>query len=390
MPLTDAAIRAAKPAEKPYKLADKLGMYLLVSATGRYWRWDYRFAGKRKTHALGVYPEVSLGKAREALLDAREQHRKGIDPGLARKIAKSRPRGGGSSFESVGREWFEKMRPTWAESHSGKVLLRLEADLYPWVGSRDIGTITAPELLLVAQRVEKRGAVESAHRVLQYAGSIFRYAIATGRAERNPVPDLRGAIAPPVRGSFAAIREPKRVGELLRAIEAYPGSFVVGTALRLAPLLFVRPTELRLMEWEEIDNSEWKIPALKMKMARPHIVPLSTQAQALIAAVKPLTSGGRYVFGARRDRPISDGALRMALKALGYDGSEQTVHGFRSMASTLLNEQGWNPDVIERQLAHIEGNSVRAAYNYAQYLPERRRMMQAWADYLDGLKSSTG
>ena len=386
MALSDAAVRAAKPGTKPYKLSDKDGLYLLVTAKGRYWRFDYRFAGKRKTHALGVYPEVGVGKAREALYEAREQLRKGIDPGLARKIAKALPRGGGSSFEAVGREWFARQKPTWADSHADKVLLRLEADLYPWIGSRDVAAITAPELLLALRKVEQRGAVESAHRCLQYASSIFRYAIATQRAERNPAPDLKGALAPAVRGSFASIREPARVGALLRAIDAYPGGYVVRCALQLAPLLFVRPTELRLMEWAEIDGSEWRIPEAKMKMGRPHIVSLPSQALAIIDSLKPLTGGGDYVLSTRHTRPLSDGALRMALKALGYDGSEQTVHGFRSMASTLLNEQGWNPDVIERQLAHVPGG-VRAAYNYAQWLPERRKMMQAWADYLDGLRN---
>lgn len=386
MALSDAAVRAAKPGAKPYKLADKDGLYLLVSAKGRYWRFDYRFAGKRKTHALGVYPEVGLGKAREALYEAREQLRKGIDPGLARKIAKSLPRGGGSSFEAVGREWFARQKPTWADSHADKVLLRLEADLYPWLGARDVAAITAPELLLVIRKVEQRGAIESAHRCLQYASSIFRYAIATSRAERNPAPDLRGALAPAVRGSFATIHEPRRIGALLRAIDAYPGGYVVACALKLAPLLFVRPTELRLMEWAEIDGAEWRIPAEKMKMRRPHIVPLPTQAAAIIESLRPLTGAGTYVLSTRHTRPLSDGALRMALKSLGYDGSEQTVHGFRSMASTLLNEQGWNRDAIERQLAHVEGG-VRGAYNYAQFLPERRTMMQAWADYLDNLRN---
>ncbi|MEB0165111.1 tyrosine-type recombinase/integrase, partial [Glaciimonas sp. CA11.2] len=289
-------------------------------------------------------------------------------------------------------EWFSKYAPNWVASHSDKIIRRLERDIFPWLGSRPISEISAPELLDVLRRIEKRGAIETAHRAHQNCGQIFRYAIATGRAERDPSGDLKGAIPPSKEKHHPSITEPKAVGELLRCIGGYTGSFVTKCALQLAPLLFVRPGELRKAEWSEInlDTAEWRIPAEKMKMRAVHIVPLSIQAVAILNEIMPLTGKGKYVFpGARTNgRPMSENTVNGALRRLGYGSDDMTGHGFRSMASTLLNEQGWNRDAIERQLAHAERDSIRAAYNYAEHLPERRKMMQAWADYMDGLSAS--
>jgi integrase len=391
MPLTDVEARNAKPREKPYKLSDEKGMYLEVMPTGaKYWRMKYRHVGKEKRLALGVYPEVSLKDARAKRDAARSQLADGIDPSAQKKAVKAAAMNRATSnFEAVAREWFSKHSPSWAGSHADKIIRRLERDVVPWLGRRPIAEITAPELLSVLRRIEGRGAVETAHRAHQNCGQIFRYAIATGRAERDPSADLRGALPPTKERHHPSIIEPKAVGDLLRAIDGYTGSFITKCALRLAPLLFVRPGELRKAEWSEInlDAAEWRIPAEKMKMRAVHIVPLSSQAAAILQELEPLTGEGRYVFlGARTaSRPMSENTVNAALRRLGYGSDDMTGHGFRSMASTLLNEQGWNRDAIERQLAHAERDSVRAAYNYAEHLPERRKMMQAWADYLHGL-----
>jgi len=285
----------------------------------------------------------------------------------------------------------EKFTPSWASNHASKITARLEKDVYPYIGNRPVNEVRAPELLSVLRRVENRGAIETAHRIRQHCGQVFRYAVATGRAERDPSQDLRGALQPSKTVHHASITEPKKVGGLMRAIDSYEGYQVSRCALQLAPLLFVRPGELRQAEWTEfdLDNAEWRIPADKMKMKQPHIVPLSTQAITILKDIHPLTGSGRYVFPSvrTRKRPMSENTVTGALRRLGYQSGEMTGHGFRSMASTLLNEQGWNRDAIERQLAHAERDEVRAAYNYAEHLPERKRMMQAWADYLDGLKN---
>lgn len=391
MALTDIVVRRAKPRAKPYRLADEKGLYLEIALTGsKYWRWKYRFAGKEKRLALGVYPEVSLAAARETRDGARKLLATGVDPSEARKAQKaSRVELAENSFEAVAREWFAKYAPTWVASHSDKILRRLERDIFPWVGSRPIDKVSAPVLLVCLRRIEARGAIETAHRALQNCGQVFRYAIATGRAERDPSADLRGALAPVVESHHASITDPKAIGNLLRAIAGYEGSLVTKCALRLAALVFVRPGELRKAEWVEFDlgKAEWRIPASRMKMREVHIVPLSTQAVATLEELHGLTGQGRYVFpGARTNgRPMSENTVNAALRRLGYAKDEMTGHGFRSMASTILNEQGWSRDAIERQLAHGERNNVRAAYNFAEYLPERRRMMQAWGDYLDAL-----
>ena len=390
MPLTNLKVTKAKPKEKPYKLADERGMYLLVHPKGgKWWRLDYRFQGKRKTLSLGTVPDVSLKDARKKRDDARSILEDGVDPSYYRASAKAF---GEDSFEAVAREWYEKFQRQWAPSHAVKTLGRLEKDLLPWVGSRPIDAIEPPELLRVFRRVENRGALETAHRIQQISSRVFRYGVATGRCVRDPTTDLRGALPPTQSIHFATITDPKEIGGLLRAIDGFQGSLMTRCALQLAPLVFVRPGELRHAEWAEIqlDSAEWRIPAAKMKMKRDHIVPLSTQAVTIFEEIQPLTGNGRYVFPSSlpTGRPMSENTVNAALRRLGYTKEEMTGHGFRSMASTLLNESGWNRDAIERQLAHVEGNSVRAAYNYAEHLEERRRMMQWWADYLGGLKNN--
>jgi len=399
MPLTDIKIRSAKPQHKTYKLFDSGGLYLEVTTAGRkYWRWKYRFGGKEKRLAFGVYPDVTLKMAREERDDARSQLASGVDPSEARRAEKV-AQAGAESFEAIAREWHAKFSPGWEASHGDRIFRRLENDIFPWLGKRPIGEIKAPEMLAVLHRIESRGALETAHRALQNCGQVFRYAVATGRAERDPTRDLKGALPPTKEKHHASITDPKRIAELLRAIDTYEGYFVTKCALRLAPLVFVRPGELRRAEWPEFDleKAEWRIPAKRMKMRDLHIVPLARQAVDILLELEPLTNRAfpsrpnarRYVFPSARthERPMSENAVLAALRRMGYTKEEMTAHGFRSMASTLLHEQGWNHQAIERQLAHAERNAVSAAYNFAEHLAERRKMMQAWADYLDGLKA---
>jgi len=399
MPLTDVAIRSAKPQAKVFKLFDSGGLHLLITPTGgKWWRWKYRFGGKEKGLSFGIYPDVTLKMAREKRDNARQQLGAGIDPGEARKAVKV-AQAGTKSFEAIAREWHAKFSPGWVANHGDRILRRQERDIFPWIGKRPFAEIKASELLTVLRRIESRGALETAHRAMQNCGQVFRYAVATGRAERDPTDDLRGALPPPKEKDHASIIDPKRIAELLRAIDPYQGYFATKCALRLAPLVFVRPGELRKAQWPEIDldKGEWRIPAERMKMREPHIVPLSRQAVDILRELEPLTNrpipsrpnAPRYVFPSARtrERPMSENAILAALRRMGYTKEEMTGHGFRSMASTLLHEQGWNHQVIERQLAHAERNAVSAAYNFAEHLPERRKMMQAWADYLDALKS---
>jgi integrase len=391
-PLTDTQIKKVKPTGKSQKFFDGGGLFLMVSPTGgKLWRLKYRFGGIERLLTLGTYPQTSLAEARQKRDEARTRIEKGIDPGDTKKAQKAAETEETETFEVIAREWHAKFSPNWAASHGGKIIRRLELYVFPWLGNRPIRSITAPELLTVLRRIEAKGTLETAHRTQQNCGQVFRYAVATGRAERDPSGDLHGAIPPASVKHMATITAPKEIGGLLRSIDDYQGSIVTRCALQLAPLVFVRPGELRHAEWAEIDfdTAEWRIPAEKMKAGTLHIVPLSRQAQAVLQEIQPLTCHGRYVFPSPRTikRPMSSNAVLSALRRMGYAKDEMSGHGFRSMASTLLNEQGWNPDAIERQLAHGEKNSVRAAYNYAEFMPERKRMMQAWADYLDGLKS---
>jgi integrase len=396
MPLTDTAIRNAKPRAKSYKLTDGAGLYLEVMPNGaRYWRMRYRIAGKDTRLAFGVYPEVTLAEARDCRSKARAAIRAGRDPSAERRNERRQAKlSADSTFEGVAREWLASQKRKLTPVTYDKAVRTLEANVFPWLGLRPIAEIDAPEVLAVLKRIEARGAHETAHRVKARMGQVFRYAIAHGNATRDPSADLRGALAPVVSKSHAAVTDPTQVGDLLRALDAYAGQFATRCALRLAPLLFARPGELRHAEWSEfdLDAAEWRIPAHKMKMREAHVVPLSTQAVAILRELEPLTGRGRYLFPGIRTatEPMSENTVNAALRRMGFDKDTMTGHGFRAMASTRLNEMGWAPDVIERQLAHAERNKVRAAYNRAQYMAERRKMMQAWADYLDALRADTG
>jgi integrase len=389
--LSEVRIRSTQPREKPYKVFDGGGMYLLVNPDGsRWWRLKYRFGGRERAISLGVYPTISLKRARERRTEAKSRLADGIDPSQERREEKlSRA----VTFELVATEWLELHEKKLAPVTLDKARWMLAAFIFPRLGNRPIAYITAPELLAELRKIEATGAHETATRTKQRVGQIMRYAIATGRAERDITTDLRGALAPVVTRNRSAIIDPAKVGALLRAIDGYVGQPATYAALRLAPLVFVRPGELRAAEWSELDlqTSEWRIPAARMKMGEQHIVPLSTQAIAILGWLHPVTGYGRYVFPSlrSRERPLSNNTLNAALRRLGYGSEEMTAHGFRAMASTLLNEQGFPPDVIELQLAHAERNRVRAAYNRAQRLAERRKLMQAWADYLDQLRADT-
>lgn len=391
MPLTDTAIRNAKPAGKPFKLFDTQGLFLLVNPSGgKWWRLKYRLGGKEKLFSLGTYPQVSLAEARERRDKARKLVEQGIDPAFAKQQEKAAALAESDTFEAVALEWFAKQEPTWAKSHASRLKARLVRLVFPFIGHLPVKDVGAPEVLALGRRIESRGTVDTAHRIVQIVGQVMRYAVACGLAERNPSSDLRGALAPTKTKHFASITDPKDITRLLRAIEGYSGHFTTMCALRLAPLVFVRPGELRRAEWAEIDldAAEWRIPAHKMKMGSPHVVPLSRQAVAVLKELHPLTGSGQYVFpGLRPGRTMSENTINAALRSLGFAKDEMTGHGFRSMASTLLHEQGWPSDVVERQLAHAERNTVKASYNFAEHMPERRKMMQAWADFLDSLKA---
>ena len=392
--LTDIAIRKAKPAAKSLKLSDGRGMYLLLKPDGgRYWRMNYRYEGKRKTLALGVYPEISLFDARLRREDARQLLANGADPGAVRRDAKrakvEAARANNETFEAIGRDWM--VRQDVAEVTANKTRWILETFLFPELGRRPIAEITPRQLLDVLRKIEATGKLETAKRAKVKAGQVFRYAVLEGKVESDPTASLKGALKPPKGKHHAAVTDPLRIGQLLRAMDGYGGQFTTLRALQLAPLVFVRPGELRQAVWSEfdLDGAIWRIPAERMKMKAAHVVPLSTQAVDILRALWPLTGQGYYVFpGIRTDRrPMSENTINAALRGLGYSGEEMTGHGFRSMAATRLNEMGWNSDAIERQLAHSELNKVKAAYTHAaQYLEERTRMMQAWADYLDALR----
>lgn len=393
MPLTDAKIKAAKPKDKEYTINDGEGLSLVITPNGRkWWRFRYQMNGKRTMLSLGVYPYISLLDARLRRGDLKTLISKGHDPSSKRKEDMRRT-SGSEEFEAVCREWFGKqVKSGWSERHAKTTLERMEKNIFPFIGKCPVADLGVEDMLGVVQRCERRGAVETARRIRQIMSQVFRYAVAAGRADRDPAADIKSAI-PPARKvkHHASITDPKRIGPLLRAIDAFSGTFVVHCALRLSPLVFVRPGELRQATWEEIDlvAGEWRIPAERMKGGSPHIVPLSEQAVEILREVHGLTGPSGYVFPSIRTaaRPMSENTLNVALRRIGYDKTEMTAHGFRSMASTLLNEHGWHKDAIERQLAHTPRDKVRASYNYAEHLPERKRMMQAWADYLDSLKA---
>lgn len=392
MPLTDKACKNAKPGDKPYKMADGGGLYLLVHPRGaRYWRVDYRFAGKRRTLAVGVYPDVGLREAREAREAAKKKIAAGLDPSTQKRIAvDERQEAQANTFGRIADEYLAKLRSEkLADTTLAKntwLLKTLATDLT----DRPIGEIEAPELLGVLRKIEARGRYESANRLRSICGSLFRYAIATGRAERDVAADLKGALTAPPVEHYPAIVEPKALGLLLRQIDDYGGYPAARAALQLMPIVFMRPHLLRSARWEEFDWEEglWRVSAQKMKMRRAHLTPLPRQAIAIVSGMKSLTGDGPYVFPSTRSahKPMSENTLNAALRGMGYTKEQVCAHGFRTTASTLLHEQGWPSEWVEKQLAHKDRNKIRDIYNAAEYLPERRRMMQAWADYLDQLK----
>ena len=394
MPLTDTAIRNAKPGEKPRKLADERGLFILVTPKGgKWWRLKYRFGDKEKLLALGVYPDVSLKDARARRDEARKLLAEGIDPGEHRKAeARERKLSAKNSFEAVAREWLENIHDKWTPRHYADTLKRFETYIFPELGARPIAEVDAPALLAVLRKIEKKGAGETARKVHRACSQVFRYAIATSRCKSNPAADLRGALKPKGKVEHRAALTTAELPELLRKIEAYDeqggGDSQTKLALKLLALTFVRTGELREAEWGEfdLDHAEWRIPADRMKMKEPHFVPLSLQAVEVLRQLQAINGGYRYVFPGRNpEKPMSKNTALFALYRMGYH-SRMTGHGFRAVASTALNEMGFKPDVIERQLAHAERNKVRAAYHRSEYLAERRQMMQVWGDYLDKLE----
>ena len=393
--LSATAINNAKPKDKPYKLADEKGLYLFIQATGsKLWRFDYRFLGKRKTLALGSHPDVSLSHARDKRDKARTLLASDppVDPNENRKAEKaSQQSNGENSFEVIAREWWQTHMKNKATSHKDKVIRRFELYLFPWIGSKAIADITAPQMLQVVKRIETLNKLETAHRALQTAGQVFRYAVQTGRSIRDVTVDLKGALPPTSIKHMAAFTEPKQIAELLRAIDGFGGTLTVQCALRLSPLVFVRPSELRQAKWRDIDldAGEWRYLVSKTKT--DHLVPLSTQAIEILRTIHPLSGHGEYVFqgGHSPLRPMSEAAVNAALKRMGYDTqSEITGHGFRAMARTIMHERlNIDPHIIEHQLAHKVPDALGAAYNRTKFIEQRKIMMQQWADYLDELKT---
>jgi len=389
--LTALAVKSAKPQEKPYKLSDGAGLYLLITVQGqKYWRYDYRFLGKRKTLALGVYPETTLSDAREEHVKARASVKVGVDPAQERKVAKlTGPLRIDNTFRSVAEEWFSRHMEDKSEGHKVRSRRLLERDIYPVLGSSIIDSISAVEVLAVLRAIEKR-SVDLAHRAKQICSQIFRYGVITGRLVNDPCISLTGALKAVKTQHRAAITDPIELGGLLRAIDGYVGSPVVRAALKLSPMLFQRPGEIRHMEWDEInwDESRWELPASKMKMRLPHIVPLPSQAIEILKYLEPLTGKGKYVFPSARgwSRPLSENGVRTALRSLGYENEQVTPHGFRATARTLLDEAlRCRVEIIEAQLAHAVKDANGRAYNRTSFLEERTEMMQLWADYLDRL-----
>lgn len=391
MKLSDTAIKNAKPSEKPMKMSDGGGLYLEISPKGgKYWRQKYRFQGKEKRLAHGVYPDVSLKMARERCGEARRLLAEGVDPGVHKKRLKELEKEKNSNtFEAIAIEWHDKQSHVWTERHAHYVLKRLELNIFPWLGNKPIADITAKEILTAIRRIEEKGALHTAHRALSSCSQVFRYAVATGKVPTDPCRDLRGALLPEKVQHRAAIIDPIKVGGLLRAIEGYEGSMVVKSAMKLAPLVFVRPGELRQAKWENIDleQAEWRFTVTKTKS--PHIVPLSRQAIEILEEIKQVTGKGLYVFPSLRSvkRPMSDNAVLVAFRTMGISKEEMSGHGFRAMARTLLDEVlGFRPDFIEHQLAHAVKDPNGRAYNRTSHLEERKKMMQVWADYLEKLR----
>ncbi len=402
--LTDSKVKTATPKAdgRPQNLTDGGGMYLHTKPTGKYWRYNYRLDGKMKTLTIGTYPETTLKAARDKHDEARALLARGVDPSSHKRAMKASCTSATShSFEAIAREWFERSKTSWSESHTVRTISYLERDVFPWIGKANINQVTAGDVIKIVQRVEARGAGDAARRVKQYILQVYKYAVTMELAERNPAADIDNSIIlkPRSKKHFAAITDPLKVGQLVRDIAVYQGSFVMRCALQLSSLVMLRPGELRAAEWEEIDLDAaiWTIEIRRMKAPTHikranqsvHLIPLSSQAVEVLRELYPLTGRFKYVFPSARgaSRPMSENGVRSALRTLGYDNDTMTPHGFRGMASSLLNELGFNPDAVERQLAHQDTNKIRAAYNRAEYMEERTKMMQAWADYLDTLKA---
>lgn len=392
--LTEAKLRSIKKSGKIERFHDSGGLYLELSvAGGKHWRWKYAFGGKEKRLSFGAWPDVSLKDAREKRDACRKILKEGIDPKKGMGLPKaSREREGAAAFRTVAEEWVKNQKNVWVDTHAETVESRLASNVYPYIGDSPIAEVTPQDVLALLRKIEERGAYEVAKRVLGICSLVFRYGVAIGAVGSDPCRDLRGALVPRQKGQFAALTKPKDVGALLLGIDEYKGSGVVRAALKYSALTFCRPGEIRKAEWAEIDfeAKEWTIPAAKMKVRVEHRVPLSQQALEVLEGLHPLTGSGKYLFPGPRgkDKPLSENAINVAIRIMGYRKDQMTAHGFRAMASTLLNEAGHDPDVIEAQLAHTGADKIRAIYNRAQYMKKRRQLMQDWADYLDELRSS--
>ncbi|MFC6672532.1 tyrosine-type recombinase/integrase [Marinobacterium aestuariivivens] len=394
MPLNDRQVKAAKPREKPYKLSDEKSMYLEIFPNGsKYWRMKFRFNGKENRLSFGVYPDVSLKQARDARDEARQLLAQGIDPSTHKKAQKLASRtAAANSLEVVAREWFDVRMKDKSESHRSRSLRALEMYLFPSLGRRPLAEITPVELLSVLRKVEQTGKLETARRVKQTAGQVFRFAISTGRAERDPTADLKDALRTPEKRHFAAITKPAEVGRLMVAIDEYTGTPVVIAALKCSAYWFCRPGELRHLEWEQINWDEQRIEITAEKTKQEHIIPLCRQSIDILQSLELLTGRSRFVFPSARgfSRPMSENAVRIALRSMGYDRDTMTAHGFRVIARTLLDEVlDYRIEWIEQQLAHTVKDANGRAYNRTKHLEQRRKMMQHWADYLDQLKSKS-
>jgi integrase len=396
MALTDIQVKKATfdNSKKVTKIFDEKGMFLQVMKNGsKYFKFQYYFAGKQKQISLGVYPETSLKEAREKRDEARKMVSNGINPSEVRKLNKQNLIDDlANNFQSVASEWYVKYKSKWTPKHAERKWRSLEKDVLPYIGKMPIRSITPQDILKVLNRIQDRGAIETAHRVKTICGEVFRYGVIINKCERDYTLDLKGALLSPKTKHMACIKDPKKLGDLLKAIDNYEGEFVTRCALKLTPVVFARPGELRQAEWSEIDfeKKHWRIPAYKMKMRREHIIPLSKQAIEILKDIEPVTGRWKYVFPSilSKDRPMSNNTINTALRRMGYTNDEVTAHGFRGTASTLLYENGFKEAHIETQLAHTEQNKVKAAYNHAKYIEERTRMMQWWADYLDELKNN--
>ena len=393
MKLSDARLRVLKRRDKPYTVTDGGGLYIEVSSTGaRLWRWKYRHGGKQKRIAFGIYPDVSLAVARARRDEARQQLAEGHDPGALKKIQKLRGTTG-TTFEAIANEWFGKFSGKYSDSTRKYTTTRLRRLIFPHIGKIEMSDLRSMDVLAMLRPLDEQGKRETAHRVHQLCGQICRYAVSTGRAEHDVTVALRGAIPPAQVRHMSSITDPNEVGPLARAIDGYDGYASVRYALQLSMLLFVRPGEIRKAEWSEIDadKAHWNIPGERTKMRKDHLVPLCTQALAVLERLRALTGHGRFLFPSLRtnERPISDGTTGAALRRMGYTGQEMTPHGFRAMARTILDEQlQFPPHIVEQQLAHAVKDPLGRAYNRTKHLPERKAMMQTWADYLDGLKAT--